>query len=86
MVSVLIVSAGEGHLMSWDEHIMIIAHTVAVFGDRILVLGNTGSNATREAVHATSQGFAVGMHASLQVNPYYGKTSSRGLIHHFEQV
>nr|GFA81968.1 dihydrodipicolinate synthase 1 [Tanacetum cinerariifolium] len=40
-----------------------------------LVIGNTRSNSTREAVHATEQGFAVGMHAALHIMPYYGKTS-----------
>ena len=65
--------------MDWDEHIMLISHTVNVFRDNLLVIGNTGSNSTREALHATEQGFAVGMHASLQINPYYGKTSAPGL-------
>ncbi|KAG2260821.1 hypothetical protein Bca52824_080115 [Brassica carinata] len=33
---------GEGQLMSWDEHIMlIIGHTVNCFGARIKVVGNT---------------------------------------------
>lgn len=54
------------------------------FGDQVRVIGNTGSNSTREAVHATSQGFAVGMHAALQINPYYGKTSATGMRTHFE--
>ena len=63
-------TTGEGHLMSWDEHIMLIAHTVNQIGRDIKVIGNTGSNSTREAVHATEQGFAVGMHAALQINPY----------------
>ena len=76
-------TTGEGQLMSWDEHIMLIAHTVNAYGDRALVIGNTGSNSTREALHATSQGFAVGMHAALQINPYYGKTSKTGLLQHF---
>ncbi|TVU34894.1 hypothetical protein EJB05_16750 [Eragrostis curvula] len=79
-------TTGEGHLMSWDEHIMLIGHTVNCFGSRIKVIGNTGSNSTREAVHATEQGFAVGMHAALHINPYYGKTSISGLISHFEAV
>lgn len=79
-------TTGEGHLMSWDEHIMLIAHTVNVFRDRILVIGNTGSNSTKEAVHATEQGFNVGMHAALQINPYYGKTSVDGLNAHFDAV
>ncbi|XP_066371598.1 4-hydroxy-tetrahydrodipicolinate synthase, chloroplastic-like [Miscanthus floridulus] len=79
-------TTGEGHLMSWDEHIMLIGHTVNCFGSRIKVIGNTGSNSTREAVHATEQGFAVGMHAALHINPYYGKTSTEGMISHFEAV
>lgn len=48
------------------------------------VIGNTGSNSTGEALHATEQGFAVGMHAALQINPYYGKTSKAGLKAHFD--
>eukprot|EP01018_Ginkgo_biloba_P017586 Gb_32040 [translate_table: standard] len=79
-------TTGEGQLMSWDEHIMLIGHTVNCFGDAIKVIGNTGSNSTREAIHATEQGFAVGMHAALQINPYYGKTSHEGLVLHFESV
>ncbi|PIN05799.1 4-hydroxy-tetrahydrodipicolinate synthase [Handroanthus impetiginosus] len=72
--------------MSWDEHIMLIGHTVNCFGWSIKVVGNTGSNSTREAIHATEQGFAVGMHAALHINPYYGKTSLEGLISHFDSV
>lgn len=79
-------TTGEGHLMSWDEHIMLIAHTAKKYGNDLLVIGNTGSNSTREALHATQQGFAVGMDASLQINPYYGKTSQDGLLRHFKTV
>ncbi|CAN4118790.1 unnamed protein product [Withania somnifera] len=79
-------TTGEGQLMSWDEHIMLIGHTVNCFGGSLKVIGNTGSNSTREAIHATEQGFAVGMHAALHINPYYGKTSIEGLISHFNSV
>jgi len=79
-------TTGEGQLMSWDEHIMLIAHTAKLYGDIIKVIGNTGSNSTREAVHATQQGFAVGMDAALQINPYYGKTSPAGVMAHFSAV
>jgi len=79
-------TTGEGQLMSWDEHIMLIAHTVNTYGSHLAIVGNTGSNATREALHATEQGFAVGMHAALQINPYYGKTSKAGLLTHFNAV
>lgn len=79
-------TTGEGQLMSWDEHIMLIGHTVNCFGGKIRVIGNTGSNSTREAIHASEQGFAVGMHAALHINPYYGKTSVAGMISHFSTV
>ncbi|KAL8516553.1 hypothetical protein ACS0TY_014992 [Phlomoides rotata] len=79
-------TTGEGQLMSWDEHIMLIGHTVNCFGGSLKIIGNTGSNSTWEAMHATEQGFAVGMHASLHINPYYGKTSLDGLISHFKSV
>ncbi|XP_020219818.1 4-hydroxy-tetrahydrodipicolinate synthase, chloroplastic [Cajanus cajan] len=79
-------TTGEGQLMSWEEHIMLIAHTVNCYGGKIKVIGNTGSNSTREAIHATEQGFAVGMHAALHINPYYGKTSLDGMVAHFQSV
>ena len=79
-------TTGEGHLMSWDEHITLIAFSVLHFGDNLIIIGNTGSNNTREAKNATEQGFMVGMDASLQVNPYYGKASDDGLIRHFSEV
>jgi len=77
-------TTGEGQLMSWDEHVMLIAHTVNVFGSSLVVVGNTGSNSTREALHATEQGFAVGMHCALTINPYYGRTSAAGAERHLE--
>jgi len=77
-------TTGEGHLMGWEEHLCLIAHTKAKFKDRILVVGNTGSNHTAESISATRKGFNVGMDCSLLINPYYGKTSKRGIIKHIE--
>ncbi|TQV87402.1 4-hydroxy-tetrahydrodipicolinate synthase [Aliikangiella coralliicola] len=79
-------TTGEGHLLDWEEHLMLIAHTASKYGDRLLVIGNTGSNNTREAVKATEYGFASGMHAALQINPYYGKTTQQGVQKHLETV
>lgn len=79
-------TTGEGHLLSWEEHLMLIAHSVNQYGDELLVIGNTGSNNTREAIKATTNGFAMGMHAALQINPYYGRTSDKGVIEHFKTV
>lgn len=32
-------TTGEGQLMNWEEHIMLIAHTVHEFGKEIKVIG-----------------------------------------------
>jgi len=75
-------TTGEGHLLNWQEHLMLIAHSSQKYGDRLLIVGNSGSNNTRESVKATEYGFASGMHAALLINPYYGKTSEQGIIAH----
>ncbi len=79
-------TTGEGNLLSWEEHLILIAHSVHHFSDKLIIIGNTGSNNTREAIKATENGFAVGMDASLQINPYYGRTSMRGVLEHFNRV
>lgn len=79
-------TTGEGHLLSWEEHLMLIAHSVHQYGEKLIIVGNTGSNNTREAIKATENGFAMGMHAALQINPYYGRTSDKGVIEHFNRV
>lgn len=77
-------TTGEGHLLTWNEHIMLIAHTKNKFGDKITVVGNTGSNSTGELNRCSAYGFAAGMDAALVINPYYGKTSVEGIIKHIE--
>ena len=121
-------TTGEGQLMSWDEHIMLIAHTGAFtikfpnlwlltpcrcvtviciglclhappcrrhpaavnqFGRQIKVVGNTGSNSTREALHATEQVRGCGggervvprwMSAVLRAPPH--RTAPCPALHH----
>ena len=79
-------TTGEGHLLDWKEHLMLIQHTINKFSDKLIIIGNTGSNNTKEALKATKLCFEYGMDASLQINPYYGKTSEDGLIEHFKRL
>jgi len=79
-------TTGEGHLLSWEEHLMLIAHSAHKYGDKLIIIGNTGSNNTREALKATENGFAMGMDATLQINPYYGRTSFAGVTEHLNRV
>ena len=51
--------------MNWEEHLTLIEYSVEKFGDQLTIIGNTGSNSTREAIKATKEGFRAGMHGSL---------------------
>lgn len=75
-------TTGEGHLMNWDEHLSLIEYCVSEYGDKLCIIGNTGSNSTKECIRATEEGFKAGMHGSLQINPYYGKSNRKGIIFH----
>ena len=79
-------TTGEGHLLTWEEHLILIAHSVHKHGKDLLIIGNTGSNNTREAIKATQYGFAAGMDATLQINPYYGRSSTAGVNAHFQKL
>jgi 4-hydroxy-tetrahydrodipicolinate synthase len=79
-------TTGEGHLFTWEEHLILIAHSVHKYGKKLLIIGNTGSNNTREAIKATQHGFATGMDAALQINPYYGRSSLAGVSAHLNKV
>lgn len=79
-------TTGEGHLLTWEEHLILIAHSVHKHGKDLIIVGNTGSNNTREAIKATQHGFAAGMDAALQINPYYGRSSFAGVSAHFNKV
>ncbi len=77
-------TTGEGHLMSWKENISLIRYAVEFFGKDLLIIGNTGSNSTKEAKQATQEATDNGCHACLQINPYYGKTNEAGILLHLE--
>lgn len=79
-------TTGEGHLMNWDEHLTLIEHCCNEYGDKLAIIGNVGSNCTMESMKAANEGFRAGMHSSLIINPYYGKTSVRGIKFHLEQA
>merc|ERR1719337_729267 len=66
-----------------DEHLALIAYIKAKY-PAFCIVGNSGGNHTAESVYGTKKGFAAGMDCALLINPYYGKTSKKGIIMHIE--
>src|SRR3954451_14668188 len=77
---------GEAAPMTDEEHLGLIEMIAREFGDEASVVGGTGSNDTRHAVHLTERAVEGGVDAVLSVTPYYNKPNRRGLIAHFKEV
>ena len=50
------------------------------------VIGGTGANSTREAIHLTAMAKDAGVDACLLVTPYYNKPTQQGLFQHFKAI
>lgn len=79
-------TTGEAATLTHEEHINVIKRTVEIVNHRIPVIAGTGSNDTLYAIELTNEAKNVGADATLQVTPYYNKTSQKGLIAHFEMI
>src|ERR687898_1274493 len=79
-------TTGEAATMTDEEHLGLIALIVRELGDEGVVIGGTGSNDTRHAVHLTEKAVEAGVDAVLSVTPYYNKPNRRGIIAHFKEV
>jgi 4-hydroxy-tetrahydrodipicolinate synthase len=79
-------TTGEAATMSDEEHLGLIALIVRELGDEGAIIGGTGSNDTRHAIHLTEKAVEAGVDAVLSVTPYYNKPNRRGLIAHFSEV
>src|SRR3954452_18737168 len=83
---VVCATTGESTTLADDEHVGLIELAVREVGDRATIVGGTGSNDTRHAVHLTERVTAAGVDATISVTPYYNKPNRRGIVRHYEEV
>lgn len=79
-------TTGETPTTSDDEQRQLIKFAVDVIDKRIPVIAGTGSNETRQAIEMSMFAEKVGADAVLVMNPYYNKSTQRGIIAHFKAV
>jgi 4-hydroxy-tetrahydrodipicolinate synthase len=79
-------TTGEAATMTDEEHLGLIALIARELGDEATIIGGTGSNDTRHAVHLTEKAVEAGCDAVLSVTPYYNKPNRRGITAHFKEV
>jgi 4-hydroxy-tetrahydrodipicolinate synthase len=79
-------TTGEAATLSDEEHLGLIGLACAERPPGTTIVGGTGSNDTRHAVHLTERATALGVDATLSVTPYYNRPSPRGIVRHYEEV
>jgi 4-hydroxy-tetrahydrodipicolinate synthase len=79
-------TTGEAATMTDEEHLGLIELIARELGDEATVVGGTGSNDTRHAIHLTEKAVEAGVDAVLSVTPYYNKPNRRGVIAHLKEV
>jgi 4-hydroxy-tetrahydrodipicolinate synthase len=79
-------TTGESATLDPEEHCHVIGRIVAAAGGRVPVIGGTGANSTREAIHLSAMAKDAGVDACLLVTPYYNKPTQHGLYLHFKAI
>jgi 4-hydroxy-tetrahydrodipicolinate synthase len=84
-------TTGEAATLTDEEHLGLIGLAVRERptlpdGRPATIVGGTGSNDTKHAVHLTEVASELGVDATLSVTPYYNKPSPRGIVRHYEEV
>ncbi|GAA0124663.1 4-hydroxy-tetrahydrodipicolinate synthase [Clostridium sp. CTA-19] len=79
-------TTGEASTMTEKEKKDTIKFTVDIINKRIPVIAGTGSNNTASAIEMSKYAESVGVDGLLVINPYYNKTSKKGLVAHFKAV
>jgi 4-hydroxy-tetrahydrodipicolinate synthase len=79
-------TTGEAATLTDEEQLRVIELALQERPPGKSIIGGTGSNDTRHAVHLTEKATELGVDAVLSVTPYYNKPNRRGLKRHFEEV
>jgi 4-hydroxy-tetrahydrodipicolinate synthase len=79
-------TTGESPTLDVHEHIKVIATAVEAAAGKATIIAGTGANSTAEALELTREVLNAGVHATLQVTPYYNKPNAEGLYRHFSAV
>ena len=79
-------TTGEASTLTDEEHLGVIDLAVRERPAGKTIIGGTGSNDTRHAVHLTERASELGVDGTLSVTPYYNRPSPRGIVRHYEEV
>lgn len=79
-------TTAESPVLSWEEKMTVLNHTLAYTNRRIPVVLGLGGNNTTEILQKLPEVDTKTITAILSVSPYYNKPSQEGLIRHYQAI
>ena len=79
-------TTGESATMTHEEDNAVVEHTLKVVNGRVPVIVGSGSNCTATQLEKSKLFQSMGADALLLISPYYNKTNTEGMYHHFADV
>ncbi len=79
-------TTGEAATMSQEEQEEAISFVVEKVNKRIPVIAGTGSNNTAQVIKMSRFAEKVGADGLLIVNPYYNKSTQKGIVTHYNAI
>lgn len=79
-------TTGEGATMTAEERKQLFKVIVDAVGDKVLVMGNVGTNNTAQTIEFAKEAEETGVDALLVIVPYYNKPNQDGCYAHFAAV
>lgn len=79
-------TTGESPTLSKEEKIKLWETVKDAVGDRIAVIGGSGSNNTKDSIALTKEAEKIGLDGAMIVGPYYNKPSQEGFFQHFKAI
>ncbi|MDE7264071.1 MAG: 4-hydroxy-tetrahydrodipicolinate synthase [Anaeroplasmataceae bacterium] len=83
---VLLGTTAEATTLLLEEQLKIIQFSINIINKRVPVIIGAGSNDTAKAIEKAHLFSSLGADYLLIITPYYNKTNTQGLIHHFESI
>lgn len=79
-------TTGEGAVMSEEEKLKLFKVTADALKGKTLVMGNVGTNNTRQSVEMAKKAEETGVDVILCIVPYYNKPNQEGCYAHFAAI
>lgn len=79
-------TTGESSTMTHEEDDAVVEYTLKKVAKRVPVIAGSGSNCTETAIEKSVKYDRMGVDALLVISPYYNKTNTKGMIHHFTAI